>query len=73
LQQNLPQAVIRLEVTDTFTSEMKGKSDAGSASIVPDNATSKPGESFGREQSERGPSQAPGRTPAGFGPGRGTR
>jgi hypothetical protein len=61
------------EVTDTFTSEMKGKSEAGSASIVPDNATSKPGQSFGREQSERGPSQAPGATPAGFGPGRGTR
>jgi hypothetical protein len=69
------------EVADTFTSEMKGKStsemkgksEAGSASIVPDNARSKSGQSFGREQSERGTSQAPGPTPAGFGPGRGTR
>ena len=61
------------EVADTFTSEMKGKSEADSASIVPDNATSKSGKSFGREQSERGASQAPGPTPAGVGPGRGTR
>ena len=61
------------EVADTFTSEMKGKSEADSASIVPDNATSKSGQSFGREQSERGASQAPGPTPAGVGPGRGTR
>jgi hypothetical protein len=52
---------------------MKGKSEVGSASIVPDNATSKSGQSFGREQRERGASQAPGTTPTGFGPGRGTR
>ena len=64
------------EVADIFTSEVKGKSDErSSASIVPDNpnTTSRPGQSFGREQSQRGASQAPDAAPAGSGPRRGTR
>ena len=57
------------EVADTFTSEIKGKSDPdSSASIVPDTATSRSGQS--REQSERGAST--GTAPAG-GLGRGPR
>ena len=64
------------EVADTFTSEVKGKSDEhSSASMVPDNSnpTAKSGQSFGREQSERGASQTPDAAPAGFEPRRGTR
>ena len=57
------------EVADTFTSEIKGKLETdSSASIVPDTATSKSGQS--REQSERGASTGTG--PAG-GPWRGPR
>ena len=59
-----------------FTSEVKGKSDEhSSASMVPDNSnpTAKSGQSFGREQSERGASQTPDAAPAGFEPRRGTR
>jgi hypothetical protein len=42
------------EVADTFTSEVKGKADtSGSASTAPDRSTSRPGQSFGREQSAR--------------------
>ena len=61
------------EVADTFTSEVKGKSDpGGSASIVPDRPASGAGQSFGREQSQRDVRQ-PGTTQAGFAPGRGPR
>jgi hypothetical protein len=59
------------EVADTFTSEIKGKSDTDSStSIVPDTATSNTGQS--REQSQRGASTAAGTGPTG-GPGRGPR
>jgi hypothetical protein len=59
------------EVADTFTSEIKGKSDTdSSASIVPDTATSNTGQS--REQSQRGFGTQAGTGPAG-GPGRGPR
>jgi hypothetical protein len=59
------------EVADTFTSEMKGKSETDStASIIPDTATSKSGQS--REQSDRGLGPPAGIGPA-AGPGRGPR
>ncbi len=59
------------EVADTFTSEVKGKSDARSgASIVPDSPTSRSDQSFGRQHSERDVSQAPDASQAGFGTGR---
>ena len=59
------------EVADTFTSEVKGKSDTGSgASTVPDSPTSRSDQSFGRPHGERDASQAPDASQAGFGPGR---
>jgi hypothetical protein len=59
------------EVADTFTSEVKGTSEASrGASIVPDSPASRSGQSFGREHSERDVNQTSDAAQAGFGPGR---
>lgn len=59
------------EVADTFTSEVKGTSEASrGASIVPDSPASRSGQSFGREHSEQDVNQTSDAAQAGFGPGR---